>query len=158
MKYKVNRSYPFPVIEFEGRFASRGESRDIRESALRLIDEEEGPVILDLSRALWLEDLLLGLIVHVNFRGKKQDKILVLAGPNERVGAALQETRLGEGIPVLRTVEDAVAFLEDRPHTKWVHGEEAFKAPRDRSDLSCVGCGALIVILLGLGVVWLARC
>ena len=86
-----------------------GESASFFTQALqRVLEEETGPVVIDLSRIDMIDSTGIGELVGYLGRFRDHRRELILVNPSDRIRKLLEVAHLAELFPTYDTVEDAV--------------------------------------------------
>jgi anti-sigma B factor antagonist len=83
----------------------------LRETAIRLIDEGNLHLILDLSGTVFIDSTGLGVIVGLLHRLRSRDGSLVIAGAKDRVHHAFKVSRLTQVLTLTDTTDEGIAAI-----------------------------------------------
>lgn len=109
-KRRVER---FVLLNVEG-VIKLGESAEFLAQTLeRTLEEEEGDILLDLSRINYIDSTGIGELVGFIGRLQELDRRLVLINPNERIRKLLYVARLDSLFPIYESLDEALVE-EDR--------------------------------------------
>ena len=97
------------VLRVEG-IVKLGESAEFLAQWLRrALDQDEGHVMLDLSKINYIDSTGIGELVGYLTRFGKQDRKLILINPSERIRKLLAVAQIQDLFPTYDSVEAAVA-------------------------------------------------
>jgi len=104
-KRRVER---FVLLNVEG-VIKLGESAEFLAQTLeRTLEEEDGDILLDLSRINYIDSTGIGELVGFLGRLQELDRRLVLINPNERIRKLLYVARLDSLFPIYESLDEAL--------------------------------------------------
>jgi anti-sigma B factor antagonist len=98
------------VVEVKG-WVEISTAPQLRDTAIRLIDEGRLHLVLDLSETVFIDSTGLGVIVGLLHRLRSRDGSLVIAGARDRVLHAFKVSKLTQVLTMTDTAEDAIAAI-----------------------------------------------
>lgn len=105
-----HREGEITVVEVTG-WVEISTAPQVRDTAIRLIDEGDLHLILDMSGTVFIDSTGLGVIVGLLHRLRSRDGSLVIAGAKDRVHHAFQVSRLTQVLTLTDTVEEGIAAI-----------------------------------------------
>lgn len=88
--------------------------RDFEDSLVKLINESENMLIVDLAKVEYMNSAGLGLLVDSVMKARKNQKELVIAGVNETLKEIFDIVKISTFIKLFRTEEEAISFFQTR--------------------------------------------
>lgn len=101
------------VVEVKG-WVEISTAPQLRDIAIRLIDEGHLHLVLDMSETEFIDSTGLGVVVGLLHRLRSRDGSLVIAGAQDRVLHAFKVSRLTQVLTMTDTTEDAIAAINVR--------------------------------------------
>lgn len=98
------------VVEVKG-WVEISTAPQLRDTAIRLIDEGHIHLVLDLSETEFIDSTGLGVVVGLLHRLRSRDGSLVIAGAQDRVLHAFKVSKLTQVLTMADTADDAIAEI-----------------------------------------------
>lgn len=95
------------VVRLKGSFHAGERAEELDRTLRRIVREDRGPVVLDLSALEMFDSTALGVVAGCGRTLHSDGRELFLVGANERVALLLKLTQLDGVFPVRPTVEAA---------------------------------------------------
>lgn len=105
-----HREGEITVVEVTG-WVEISTAPQLRDTVIRLIDEEHLHLVLDLSETAFIDSTGLGVIVGLLHRLRSRDGSLAIAGAKDRVLNAFQVSKLTQVLTLTDSVEDGIAAI-----------------------------------------------
>lgn len=97
------------LLKVEGVIKLGESARFFAQTLDRVLEEEDGHVVVDLSRIDMIDSTGIGELVGYLGRFRGRDRELILVNPSDRIRRLLEIAHLVELFPIYETVEDALA-------------------------------------------------
>ena len=97
------------LLRVEGVIKLGESARFFAEALERVLEEERGHVVVDLSRIDMIDSTGIGELVGYLGRFRDRRRELILINPSDRIRKLLEVAHLAELFPIYETVDDAVA-------------------------------------------------
>ena len=100
------------VVRMLGNYRAGDSAVELEGVLDRIVREEKGPIVLDMTNLKTLDSTALGVIAGCGRFLHAVGRELYLAGPNERVALLFKLTQLDAVFPIVPTVESALGLSQ----------------------------------------------